>query len=150
MRFEPIAIVGRGSVLPDALDPDAFWANVAAGRVSLSPAPDGRWRVPHQTMMTTPDAPADGTWSDVGGYVRGFEQIFDPTGFEVPGIERLDPQVQWVLHGVRAALREAGQDGPLPTAGLVLGNLSFPTAGMAEYAEQVWRGGQRPDRKRVV
>ena len=145
MRFEPIAIVGRGSVLPDALDPDAFWANVAAGRVSLSPAPDGRWRVPHQTMLTTPDAPADGTWSDVGGYVRGFEQIFDPTGFEVPGIERLDPQVQWVLHGVRAALREAGQDGPLPTAGLVLGNLSFPTAGMAEYAEQVWRGGQRPD-----
>ncbi|MFD8496444.1 beta-ketoacyl synthase N-terminal-like domain-containing protein [Amycolatopsis sp. NPDC059657] len=142
MRFEPIAIVGRGAVLPGALGPDAFWANIEHGRTSLGPAPDGRWRVPRERMMTTPDAPEDGTWSDIGGYVRGFE--FDPAGFAID-TRGLDPQVEWVLHGVREALREAGQEGPAPKAGLVLGNLSFPTAGMAAYAEQVWRGAPRSD-----
>ncbi|WP_073839326.1 beta-ketoacyl synthase N-terminal-like domain-containing protein [Micromonospora sp. CB01531] len=131
MSFEPIAIVGRGTILPGALDPDAFWDNIAAGRMSLSRVPEGRWRL---TEALT--GPEDGTWSDVGGYVSGFP--LDGSG--------LDPQFQWVLHGVRAALREAGQDEPAPRAGLVLGNLSFPTAGMAEYAEEVWRGsGRRPD-----
>ena len=38
MSFEPIAIVGRGALLPDALDPDAFWDNISAGRVSLTAA----------------------------------------------------------------------------------------------------------------
>ncbi|OLE26902.1 MAG: hypothetical protein AUG44_11595 [Actinobacteria bacterium 13_1_20CM_3_71_11] len=148
MSFEPIAIVGRGALLPDALDPDAFWDNISAGRVSLTAAPEGRWRLPHEAVRTTPEAPDDGTWSDVGGYVRGFGEVFDPTGYQLDptDILGLDPQFQWVLHGVRAALREAGQDQPLPRAGLVLGNLSFPSASMAEYAEQVWRGSAyRPD-----
>ncbi len=145
MRFEPIAIVGRGAVLPDAHDPDTFWANVVAGRVCLGPAPEGRWRVARESVLTTPEAPADGTWSDIGGYVRGFE--FDASGFALPPAELagLDPQFHWVLDGVRQALREAGQDGPAPAAGLVMGNLSFPSAGMAEYAERVWRGGERTD-----
>ncbi len=146
--FEPIAIVGRGAVLPGAPDPDAFWGGIAAGRTGLRPAPEGRWRVPRASMLTTVDAPEDGTWSDVGGYVEGFESVFDPTGYLIdPGeITGLDAQYRWVLHAVRAALREAGQDGPSPRAGLILGNLSFPSAAMAEYAEQVWRGGpHRPD-----
>ncbi len=145
MRFEPIAIVGRGAVLPDALDPDTYWGNIAAGRVCLSSTPEGRWRIPRESVMTTPDAPADGTWSDIGGYVRRFG--FDPYGYGIPASELagLDPQFQWVLDGARQALREAGQDGPAPAAGLVIGNLSFPSGGMAEYAEQVWRGGRRPD-----
>lgn len=46
MHVEPIAVVGRGCVLPGALDPDTFWENIAAGRVSLSAAPADRWRLP--------------------------------------------------------------------------------------------------------
>src|SRR5689334_2844385 len=61
MRFEPIAIVERGCVLPDALDPDTFWDNIAAGRVSLDHAPDGRWNLPHDAMLTTPGSDAEGT-----------------------------------------------------------------------------------------
>jgi acyl transferase domain-containing protein len=148
MRFEPIAIVGRGCVLPDALDPDTFWDNIAAGRVSLDHAPDGRWNLPHDAMLTAPGSGAEGTWSDVGGYVRGFESVFDPTGYLIGAdeIRGLDRQYQWVLHGARAALREAGAAWPEPKAGLVMGNLSFPSVGMAEYAEDVWhaRNG-RPD-----
>ena len=89
-----------------------------------------------------------GTTYPPGGSARGFGEVFDPTGYQLDptDILGLDPQFQWVLHGVRAALREAGQDRPLPRAGLVLGNLSFPSASMAEYAEQVWRGSAyRPD-----
>ncbi|TWP50621.1 beta-ketoacyl synthase [Lentzea tibetensis] len=122
MRFEPIAIVGRGAVLPDARDADTFCANVIAGRMSISTAPEGRWKVPHGVP--------EGTWGDVGGYVRHFAAE-----------QGLDPQFQWVRHGVEAALEGLDRG----RAGLVLGNLSFPTVGMADYAERVWRGNERTD-----
>ncbi|WP_063772726.1 beta-ketoacyl synthase N-terminal-like domain-containing protein [Streptomyces sp. CT34] len=139
MSFQPIAIVGRGCVLPDALDPDTFWDNIAEGRCSLSPVRDGRWRLSHRWAMGTVEDHLDRTWTDVGGYVQDFEREFDPAGFLVdPGeILALDPLFQWVLHGTRQALREAGRDGPLHRAGLVLGNLSYPTSAGAAFAEHV-------------
>ncbi|MFJ8543336.1 beta-ketoacyl synthase N-terminal-like domain-containing protein [Streptomyces sp. NPDC093586] len=146
MSFEPIAVVGRGCVLPDALDPDTFWENIAAGRSSLSPAPQGRWRLPRERAMGRVDDHLDRTWTDVGGYVRDFESVFDPSGFRVPPehLVSLDPLFHWTLYGVRQALTEAGREGPLPRAGLVLGNLLYPTTGGAEYAEHVWLSDQRP------
>jgi acyl transferase domain-containing protein/3-hydroxymyristoyl/3-hydroxydecanoyl-(acyl carrier protein) dehydratase len=114
---ELIAIVGRGCVVPDAFDPETFWANISAGRCSLS---------------------AD------GGFVRDFDSCFDPLGFAVDADEimRLDPLYRWVLHAARQALREAGcATGPLPGAGLVLGNLSYPSVGLVSFAEQIWREG---------
>src|SRR5579859_3297376 len=135
MGFEPIAIVGRGCVVPDALDPDTFWENILAGRASLSAVPPDRWRLPARWALGDAADHTDRTWSDVGGYVRGFKEIFDPNGFAVTPAEiaGLDPLFLWVLHGARAALREAGQAGPLPRGGLVIGNLSFPSAGMARF-----------------
>ncbi|WP_405976354.1 beta keto-acyl synthase [Streptomyces sp. NBC_00988] len=146
MGFEPIAIVGRGCVFPDALDPDTFWDNIAAGRCSLSPVPDGRWRLPHRWAMGTVDDHLDRSWTDVGGYVRGFDAAFDPNGFLVDPeqIMGLDPLFHWVLDGARQALREAGHDGPLPRAGLVLGNLSYPTSAGTAFAEHVWLSGGEP------
>ncbi|HEV8560795.1 MAG TPA: polyketide synthase, partial [Actinophytocola sp.] len=107
--FEPIAVVGRGCVLPGALDPDQFWDNIAHGRVNL------------QT-------------------VQGFDEVFDPTGFHTDAeqVAASDPALRWVLHAARAALREAGRDGPHPRAGLILGNLGFPSRGLAGYAARVW------------
>ncbi|MFE4495477.1 beta-ketoacyl synthase N-terminal-like domain-containing protein [Streptomyces niveus] len=147
MEFEPIAVVGRGCVLPDALDPDTFWDNIAAGRTSLSAAPDeDRWRLPRRWAMGTVDDHLDRTWTDVGGYVRGFESVFDPGGFRIAPerIMSLDPLFHWVMYGVRQALTEAGREGPLPRAGLVLGNLSYPTPTGAVYAEHVWLSAQQP------
>ncbi|MGW1024025.1 beta-ketoacyl synthase N-terminal-like domain-containing protein [Streptomyces sp. NPDC002577] len=145
MRFEPIAVVGQGCVLPDALDPGTLWKNIAAGRVSLSSTPEGRWRLPRSLPPGTADDAADRSWTGMGGYVRGFGSVFEPDAYLV-GPERitgLDPVFQWVLHGAREALRDSGQHGrPMPRAGLVLGNLSFPSAGMARYAEHVWRDEQ--------
>ncbi|MFC8535715.1 beta-ketoacyl synthase N-terminal-like domain-containing protein [Streptomyces sp. NPDC057249] len=146
MDFEPIAVVGRGCVLPGALDPDTFWANIAAGRTSLSAAPAGRWRVPRSRVMGSVDDHVDRTWTETGGYVEGFESVFDPGGFAI-GAERigaLDTLFHWVLYGARQALTEAGRPGPLPRGGLVLGNLSYPTQSGAAFAEHVWLSEQRP------
>ncbi|MEU8528853.1 beta-ketoacyl synthase N-terminal-like domain-containing protein, partial [Streptomyces sp. NPDC048629] len=139
-RFAPIAVVGRGCVLPDALTPAAFWTNIATGRGSLSSVPADRWRLPVASVLGPVDDPVDRTWSDVGGYVRDFPTVFDPTGFAVDAqeIEGLDPGFQWVLHGAREALREAREPAARARTGLVLGNLSFPSAGLSAYAERVW------------
>src|SRR2546423_13536701 len=105
MRFEPIAIVGRGSVLPDALDPDTLWTNIAAGRVSLGHAPQGRWKVPHESMLTAPGVAGDGTWSDVGGLVRGLVAVVGPGGVDLAAreVETLARPLPGVTHGGRAA-----------------------------------------------
>ncbi|MGW4548073.1 beta-ketoacyl synthase N-terminal-like domain-containing protein [Streptomyces violaceorubidus] len=146
MGFEPIAVVGRGCVLPDALDPDTFWDNVAARRCSLSAVPEQRWRLPHRWAMGTVDDHGDRTWTDIGGYVRGFEPAFDPSGFLVDPeqILALDPLFHWVLYGARQALGESGYAGPGERAGLVLGNLFYPTSTGSAYAEHVWLSAQEP------
>jgi acyl transferase domain-containing protein/3-hydroxymyristoyl/3-hydroxydecanoyl-(acyl carrier protein) dehydratase len=109
----PIAIVGRACVLPGALSPEALWEAVREGRDLLATVPDGRWRLPKAQAMCAPDAPAvDRSWSDRGGYVEGFESIWNPEGFAIPASELagLDPLVHWLLHCARAALSEAGND----------------------------------------
>lgn len=42
MSFDPIAIVGRGCVLPGARSPAALWSLVAEGRDAIGPVPPGR------------------------------------------------------------------------------------------------------------
>ena len=84
MRFAPIAIVGRACVLPGALSPAQLWQAVAEGRDMLGPAPPGRWQIDPEQALCAPDQPnADRAWSDRGGYVQGFEQVWDPTNFAI-------------------------------------------------------------------
>lgn len=144
--FHPIAIVGRGCVLPGALDPQTLWDRLAQGDDLTSAVPPGRWGMPREAILTDdPQRAGDRSWSDRGGYVSGFDEVFDPSGFAVPAeaLEGLDPLVLWVLHAAREALREAGDGVPSARTGLVMGNLSFPSEGMARFAERVWadRGG---------
>lgn len=140
MRFEPIAIVGQSCTLPGAHGPEELWANVHAGRSCISSAPEGRWGLSRRWAMGSVDNSQDRTWTDAGGYVDGFEQRFDPSGFALPSdeVRALDPVFRMTLHGVREALRSAGCDGPFPSAGLVLGNLSFPSVAAARFAQSVW------------
>jgi acyl transferase domain-containing protein/3-hydroxymyristoyl/3-hydroxydecanoyl-(acyl carrier protein) dehydratase len=138
--FEPIAIVGRGCVLPGALDPAQWWANIAAGRVSLETVRPEDWRLPPPEPGTVPPRPA------TAGLVRGFEEVFDPSGFATDAelVAGYDPALQWVLHAGRAALREAGGNVDPARAGLILGNLGYPSRSLASYAERIWLAG-RPD-----
>ncbi|MFB9908559.1 beta-ketoacyl synthase N-terminal-like domain-containing protein [Allokutzneria oryzae] len=134
-----IAIVGRGCVLPGALTPDQYWDNLVAGRQSLSTVPRGRWGLGPQWAMATDTETVDRSYSDVGGYVHGFESVFDPSGFAIgaDSVLTLDPLFQWVLHAGREALRESGRGTAPPRSGLVLGNLCMPPDGMAGFAEHV-------------
>lgn len=134
MTFEPIAVVGRGCVLPGAHDPDTFWRNIVAGRTSFGPAPDERWRGPR------PLTPGDGTGDplpDTGGFVRDF--TFDSAGLlgDPSRLAGLDASLHWMLHSARAALAEAGRpDGA--RCGLILGTLASPTARMSRAGHHVW------------
>lgn len=144
MTFEPVAVVGRACVLPGALHPAALWEKVLAGADLLGAAPPSRWRLDRARLLHPPSGAADRAGSDRGGYVSGFEEVFDRSGCELGGIDAagLDPLVHWLLHVSREALRDAGLGGG-PRAGAVFGNLSFPSAGLSRFAEGVWLGERR-------
>src|SRR5262249_17006593 len=107
-RFEPIAIVGRGCVLPGARSPEQFWDNIASGRVSLEAVRPEDWRLPPTGLGAGP-GPGPGRTA-TAGLVRGFAEVFDPGGFatDAEQVAAYDPALQWVLYAGRAALSEAG------------------------------------------
>ncbi|WP_275408338.1 beta-ketoacyl synthase N-terminal-like domain-containing protein, partial [Asanoa iriomotensis] len=131
----PIAIVGRGCVLPGALNPSEFWDTIVSGRVTIDTVRPHEWRLP-----------PDGFPRRHAGLVRGFPEVFDPSGFAVDAeqVALYDPALQWVLHAGQAALREAGDRARPGRSGLVLGNLGYPSRSLAAYAERIWLA-DRPD-----
>jgi acyl transferase domain-containing protein/3-hydroxymyristoyl/3-hydroxydecanoyl-(acyl carrier protein) dehydratase len=136
----PIAIVGRACLLPGAASPDELWDAVCDGRDLLSEAPPGRFGVALEDVLCSPQAPAaDRTWSDRGGYVTGFEERFDPSGFALSPdrLAELDPLYRWLLHTAREALRDAGVSGA-ERAGAIFGNLAYPTASLIALANAQW------------
>ena len=146
MSFPPIAIVGRGCVFPEALNPAALWALVAGNRDAVTECPEGRWRIPKDRVLG--DGPEQAS-TDRGGYVSGFDRVFDSSGFAIPPSEIAshDPTVHWLLYCAREALREAGHGsivGIPKQSGAVVGLLGLPSESMAEYAEQTWRGSPGP------
>jgi acyl transferase domain-containing protein/3-hydroxymyristoyl/3-hydroxydecanoyl-(acyl carrier protein) dehydratase len=142
--FEPIAIVGRGCVLPGALSPGQFWDNIASGRVSLDAVRPEDWRLPPAGFGADPGS-GPGRKA-AAGLVRGFAEVFDPEGFAADAgqVAAYDPALQWVLHAGRAALREAGDHARPARTGLILGNLGYPSRSLAGYAERIWLAGH-PD-----
>ena len=147
MPSTPIAIVGRAVVLPGALSPEALWDAVVSGRDLVGTAPEGRWGVGRADILTPdPDDAADRAWSERGGYVHGFSQVWKPDGFQIPAEELagLDPLVHWSLHTARAALADAGiapGADALRRCGAIFGNLGFPSSGMSRFAEGIWLDG---------
>lgn len=133
----PIAIVGRGCVLPGAFSPAQLWQRVQEGSDLLTRPPAGAWPIHSDRLMLD----ASGTrWSDRGGYVRDFQ--FDPHGFGMDPEElmRFDRCAHWVLQASRDALHETGHDparGHRRT-GAILGHLSLPLPAQARYAESFW------------
>ena len=142
--FSPIAIIGQGCVLPGALSPDALWEIISRGDDAITSAPEGYWGVDSEFVATKAEDPApDATWTDRGGFVRGFDDSFDPQGFELPAdqLTDLDPVFQWGLYAGRQALEGAGYDLGSTTGrgGVIFGNKSYPTHSLADFAENVWR-----------
>lgn len=142
--FEPIAIVGRACVLPGALSPEALFEAVREARVLIDEAPEGAWGLDSRRLLAdrAPGPGAEHVVSNRGGYVRGFDDVFDAAAFaeRVPDVHRLDPLTQWLLHCTKTALAEAGVEAAPPGTGLVVGNLSYPTVEHTRFVEDVWLG----------
>lgn len=130
---QPIAITAAECVLPGALDLASFRALVMNGASSVGDPPEGRFGVPNAAVR---GAGRDRAHSLAGGYVTDF--VPNLAGLDVPDLAGLDPLVHWLLHCSRGALRAAG--GASVRTGAVFGNLSFPTDGMARWAEGLASG----------
>ncbi|WP_169712596.1 beta-ketoacyl [acyl carrier protein] synthase domain-containing protein, partial [Henriciella aquimarina] len=135
-RFEPIAIVGRGCILPGALSPEALWQAVLDERDLLSPAPPGKWGV------------TDAEQSEMGyrgGFVTGFDKVFDPAAYDLGGLDAadLDPLFQWLLHAGQQAWQEAGTPKvKRRKLGVIAGNLGYPSRALCDYAGDIWQAGR--------
>ena len=124
-----VAVVGTGCVFPDAPNPEAIWANLLAGKRSITRATrddlGGDPAVFHVPGGATPDT----TYCLNGGYVR--QREFDLTGYRVPAgrLAGLDRCALWALDAARQALTGPAtvRDAQRQRCGLVLGGLSFPT-----------------------
>ena len=135
--------------MPGAATPEELWTHVAAGDDLVSQVPADRWGIATDDVMCAgPEDRTDRTWSDRGGYVRGFDDLFDADGFGLPAEEilALDPVFKWTFHTAREALRDAGyRDAGRGTnafqglgahrIGAIFGNLSFPSASMAAFTQ---------------
>jgi acyl transferase domain-containing protein len=130
MRFDPVAVVGQSCLLPGANGVAELWRALHESRDVLSAAPPGRWGLDKARVLSAHvGSERDCAFTDRGGYVAGFETLFDPSGFALPPelLLPLDPLFHFALHGAREALRDAGHDGSGARVGLILGNLSFPS-----------------------
>jgi len=120
-----IAIVGLGAILPDAPDVRTLWANLTAGRYSVSEVPAERWDV---ARYFDPDPHAlDKTYSKIGGWVREF--AWDPARWKLPVppkvSDAMDAGQKWAVTCTREALLDYGYpDRPLDRArtAVILGN----------------------------
>ncbi len=104
----PIAIVGVSAIMPDAVDADAFWANITGGRYSISDVPPERW---DPTLYYSPDhAAPDKTYSSIGGWVRDYP--WDPIRWKMPippkVADQMDAGQRWAISAARSALIDAG------------------------------------------
>ena len=120
-----IAIVGVGAILPDAPDARTFWANLVAGRSSITEVPAERWD-PGLYYDADPSAP-DKTYSKIGGWVRDWD--WSPLQWRLPipprAGEAIDDAQKWAVACTRAALLDYGWPGrPLDQerTAVILGN----------------------------
>ena len=117
---------------------------VEGGRSAISRVPEELWRL---APSADRKALAREIASDVGGYVRGFDEVFDAGGFLIAPerLAGLDPVFLFTLHAAREALRSAGMEIGVPheRGMVVLGNLGYPTPGLVDFALEVWGEGPR-------
>jgi len=135
-----IAIVGRGCVLPGALDPAGLWTRVRQRDDLTGPSTQAMWGLHPADVCSDPREPSA---CARGGYVSGFDALWRPDGFAVAAerLATLPVGWKWLIHATREALNEAsfGMDGGA-RAGLVVGTLGYATRALADVAARRWCG----------
>ena len=135
--FEPVAIVGRSCVLPGVTTPEALFDATISGRCLLSRTQRDRWRGVDPEILLGSNELGLRVASATGGYID--EASFDVSGIasKIPGFPRLDPVVHWLAYCAQRALAAPST---APRAGLIVGNLSYPTTLGTAFVESVWTG----------
>ncbi|MBM3465292.1 MAG: acyltransferase domain-containing protein, partial [Armatimonadetes bacterium] len=104
-RSTDIAIVGIATLLPEAQDPQHFWANLLAKKVAVKEVPESRW---DWRLYYDPDTKApDKSHSRWGGFFD--DVVFDPVKFGIPpnSMRSIGPGQLLSLEMVRRALADA-------------------------------------------
>ncbi|MUL63451.1 hypothetical protein BOO86_03155 [Mycobacterium sp. CBMA 234] len=134
--FEPVAIVGRSCVLPGATTPEALFEATVGGRSLLTATPRHQWRGLDPGVLRASGKPGLRVASTTGGYLNAsFDR--EEIGSRIPDFGRIDPMVHWLAACAQDAL---GGSLATPRTGLIVGNLSYPSALGTAYVESVWHG----------
>jgi acyl transferase domain-containing protein len=143
---DPIAIIGRGVILPGASSPSALKQLINSSESTIIEAPAKRWR---KRIGVRPGiAKALHSTSCRGGYIEGYE--YDWRKFKIPPkqIDQANPLQFMLLDAARQALEEAGYQGKdfdHARTGVVVGS-----AFGAEFGNQLGVGLRLPELKRDV
>jgi acyl transferase domain-containing protein/3-hydroxymyristoyl/3-hydroxydecanoyl-(acyl carrier protein) dehydratase len=157
-KFEPIAIIGQGCVLPGCFSPEDLWQMVLNNKVNITEASTGSWRVDMNEVITAKGeiAAKNKAWNSLGGYVTGFDAHFDSASFEIESdiINGLDPVFKWSFYAAQAALKDSGyaESTQKERTGLIMGNLSYPSKSFSKYFEEKqlesifpkWKNPEKP------
>ncbi|MEM6651331.1 MAG: beta-ketoacyl synthase N-terminal-like domain-containing protein [Pseudomonadota bacterium] len=123
-KFEPIAIIGQGCVLPQASTPEALWEHVCANSI----------------LYKDVSAKALGL-SEVARAGRTFVSALIEDGR--PSQDDLDPVCRWSLEASTQAWNAARQPTIEPgRAGIYCANLAYPSRAHAAYAADIWENGK--------
>lgn len=103
-----IAIIGIGTLLPKAKDPDRFWQNILNRVSAISEIPSHRWD--WQLYYSADRRAQDKVYSKWGGFLEAIP--FDPMRFGIPpkSLQSIEPAQLLTLEAVRQALIDAGYD----------------------------------------
>ncbi|OUT67364.1 MAG: hypothetical protein CBB70_08755, partial [Planctomycetaceae bacterium TMED10] len=142
---EPVAIIGAGCVLPDALDREAFFALLQNGRSAIGSVPEDRWDADRALDPSAPQT--HHTTAALGGFVRGFE--YDWRRHKVPPkqIAAADPLQFMLLESADSALADAGlleKDFDRTRTGVIVGTMFG-----GDFRNQLQMGLRLPETGRI-
>ncbi|MEU1651360.1 beta-ketoacyl synthase N-terminal-like domain-containing protein [Streptomyces pristinaespiralis] len=102
-----VAIIGVAGRFPQAEGLDELWANLLAGRDSITEVPRERWDA--EALYDPDRSRVDRTYTKWGGFLQGVEN-FDAPLFSISPREAgtVDPQARLFLEACWAALDDAG------------------------------------------
>jgi PfaB family protein len=125
--MEKFAIIGMACLFPEAHTVKSYWENLLNGRDSRSTATLAQMGINPEELFSETRTP-DKYYSMRGGYIHDFN--FNPMGYKlsVNDLMALDELHHWSLYAAGEALVDSGYaDADLSRAGVIMGNLSFPT-----------------------
>ncbi len=136
-----IAIIGTSGLFPGSSTKDEFWDNLILKKDLTDLATTNDFAADPELFFQPEKGVVDRCYSLRGGFIRNF--IFDPSGYKLSKdfLAKQDKLYQWPLYVAKEALLESGYLNDKKTmnkCGLILGNLSFPTASSHQLLSDVY------------